>query len=234
MSNEGRHFKVNPVDDDRKEPIEAEEPDGLDVDPMDVELYPLVGDQADPLGDQGDPAAEQATRLINPQQQAQPAAQQYAPGSTQAYQPMPAPRYQDPYQQLPPVQAVPSPSREGYDYYESSARRDEKPYKKAKKRGVGASLVSGLLSFVAVILRLVAILMAALVVASAVVSSGAYRQIIAKFVTVAAGFLPDKLAGIYVCQTPLGGVFRGDLVICAVALFVIDFILTRIAHSLRR
>lgn len=152
------------------------------------------------------------------------------PGSTQAFQggaQAPAP------QPLPTRPAVPSPSREGYDYYEHDARKESRPYAQPPRRSFGRGLAAGLLGLLAVLARLAAVCLSLLVVASAVVSSGAYRQVLMRALDLATSLLPRSLAGLYVFQTPLGGAFRGDLVIAALALFVIDWILARLARRLR-
>lgn len=39
--------------------------------------------------------------------------------------------------------------------------------------------------------------------------------------------LPASLSGIFVIMSPFGGVFRGDLFICTIVLFILDWLLYR-------
>lgn len=49
----------------------------------------------------------------------------------------------------------------------------------------------------------------------------------------ASDLIPGAVSGLFVFQTPLGGAFRGDFLIAAVALLALDWFLTRLAASLR-
>ncbi|WP_058270351.1 hypothetical protein [Olsenella massiliensis] len=80
--------------------------------------------------------------------------------------------------------------------------------------------------------RLAALALTALVVLSAVVT-GAGRLTLVGYSGTVTSWLPDGLAGRFVFETPLGGVLRGDFALAALALFVTDWLLARLAHALR-
>ena len=47
------------------------------------------------------------------------------------------------------------------------------------------------------------------------------------------GMVPSAISGMLVIPTPLGGAFRGDFALLAIALFVVDWACLRIASALR-
>ncbi|MST61361.1 hypothetical protein [Parafannyhessea umbonata] len=100
----------------------------------------------------------------------------------------------------------------------------------AARRASGRA-ASWLLRVVALVCRLYAIALAALVVANAVVL-GSWRIHVVELTAAFTAWLPSSVSGTLVYQTPFGGVLRGDFVAVAIALFVIDWLLVRKARSL--
>lgn len=80
--------------------------------------------------------------------------------------------------------------------------------------------------------RLAAWALALLTVANAFVVSG-LRSWLLPANGLAGDLIPGAVSGLFVFQTPLGGAFRGDFLVVAVALLALDWILTRLAGSLR-
>ena len=178
-------------------------------------------------------AADPATRRMQqrPRQQAGAAYGQdpYRPQANQAYG-------QDPYQpygstsrpQYQQRQAVPSPPQADPYLGERSERRSRKP-----STGHGGGAVPVLLSVLSVLCRIAAIALALLSVANAFVL-GSLRIRLVAITAVVSSWLPPALSGAFVFETPFGGVLRGDFMVAAVVLFVIDWALAKAAHSLRR
>ena len=48
----------------------------------------------------------------------------------------------------------------------------------------------------------------------------------------AGGLVPAQILGVLVFRTPMGGAFRGDFALVAVAFFVIDWLLARAADRI--
>lgn len=177
--------------------------------------------------------ADPATRRMQqrPLQQAGAAYGQdpYLPQANQAYG-------QDPYQpygaasrpQYQQRQAVPSPPQADPYLGERSERRSRKP-----STGHGGGAVPVLLSVLSVLCRIAAIALALLSVANAFVL-GSLRIRLVAITAVVSSWLPPALSGAFVFETPFGGVLRGDFMVAAVVLFVIDWALAKAAHSLRR
>ena len=93
------------------------------------------------------------------------------------------------------------------------------------------SKASRVLWTISVILRVVGVLIAVLVVVDAF-ASGAVRVALSGvngFVALTPGFL----RGLFVFSTPFDGAFRGDFAILAMMFLIADWILCRIATSLR-
>ncbi len=178
-------------------------------------------------------AADPATRRMQqrPRQQAGAAYGQdpYRPQANQAYG-------QDPYQpygatsrpQYQQRQAVPSPPQADPYLGERNERRSRKP-----STGHGGGAVPVLLSVLSVLCRIAAIALALLSVANAFVL-GSLRIRLVAITAVVSSWLPPALSGAFVFETPFGGVLRGDFMVAAVVLFVIDWALAKAAHSLRR
>lgn len=177
--------------------------------------------------------ADPATRRMQqrPLQQAGAAYGQdpYLPQANQTYG-------QDPYQpygatsrpQYQQRQAVPSPPQADPYLGERSERRSRKP---STDHGGGA--VPVLLSVLSVLCRIAAIALALLSVANAFVLGSPRIRLVA-ITAVVSSWLPPALSGAFVFETPFGGVLRGDFMVAAVVLFVIDWALAKAAHSLRR
>lgn len=153
----------------------------------------------------------------------------YLPQANQAYG-------QDPYQpygatsrpQYQQRQAVPSPPQADPYLGERNERRSRKP-----STGHGGGAVPVLLSVLSVLCRIAAIALALLSVANAFVL-GSLRIRLVAITAVVSSWLPPALSGAFVFETPFGGVLRGDFMVAAVVLFVIDWALAKAAHSLRR
>ena len=96
----------------------------------------------------------------------------------------------------------------------------------------GAPVAATALRACAVALRLAAWALVLLVVADAVLPAGARTYLLGAN-GVASRLVPGALSGLFVFQTPLGGAFRGDFAIAAVALLALDWICCRAAAALR-
>lgn len=46
-------------------------------------------------------------------------------------------------------------------------------------------------------------------------------------------WIPSVLSGTWVIATPLGGVFRGDLAVCAVLCFILDWALSKASNTVK-
>jgi hypothetical protein len=133
--------------------------------------------------------------------------------------------YQPQYQQR---QAVPSPPQADPCLGERNERRSRRP-----SMGHGGRAVPALLSVLSVLCRVAAIALALLSVANAFVL-GSLRIRLVAITAMVSTWLPPALSGAFVFETPFGGVMRGDFMVAAVVLFVIDWALAKAAHSLRR
>lgn len=133
----------------------------------------------------------------------------------------------EPYQR-PAVTPVPSPQRQEYQPAPS-------PVASAIRRATAgplaflASIVVWLLGFA---LRLAAIALSLLVVASALLV-GSHRASLVSILNMTPLMLPNALFGQFVYETPFGGVFRGDFAIASIILFVLDYVCMRFSTSLR-
>ena len=115
--------------------------------------------------------------------------------------------------------------------YQAPAAERNPVYKKVG--GAGGKGLSYVMSLVAIALRLYAICLSALVVANAVVT-GAWRIRVVELTAQLTAWLPSSVSGTFVYETPLGGVLRGDFVITAVVIFVVEWLLSRKARAMRR
>lgn len=180
-------------------------------------------------------ADEEATRVVSPQET------RVVSGDTAEYQPVPPARQQSqaapdvpvtqtmrraPQQQAyrPNVAPVESPAQQPFSPNAQAAQREP-----VRRGGAGAAW---LLKLIAVVLRLCAIALAALVVANAF-NIGPLRIRLVEITSTVASWIPDGLSGSLVYQTPFGGVLRGDFVAVAVVLFIVDWLLSRKARELR-
>ena len=94
------------------------------------------------------------------------------------------------------------------------------------------SKASRVLWTISVILRVVGVLIAVLVVVDAF-ASGAVRVALSGVNGFVSALTPGFLRGLFVFSTPFDGAFRGDFAILAMTFLVADWILCRIATSLR-
>ena len=88
------------------------------------------------------------------------------------------------------------------------------------------------LRVVALACRVAAWALVALTVADAFLGVGARTWLLSVNGAVSR-LVPGPLAGLFVFQTPFGGVFRGDFALLAIILLVIDWLLVRVSASLR-
>lgn len=88
------------------------------------------------------------------------------------------------------------------------------------------------LNIVALVARVLAWAVTALVAADAFIGSGSRTWLLAVNGAVSR-LVPSQLLGLFVFSTPFGGAFRGDYAILAIVLLVIDWVLTRVSASLR-
>ncbi len=91
--------------------------------------------------------------------------------------------------------------------------------------------LSALLAVLVVVFRLGAIALAVLVVANAFTLSG--RVDVAAITARVSAFVPAQFSAMPMVDTPFGGVFRGDLALASVILFVLDWICSRIRWRVR-
>ena len=98
--------------------------------------------------------------------------------------------------------------------------------------GRAASAAATALKVVAIVLRICAAALCALVVADAFFA-GPGRGALLGVNGLVTQLIPAPLSGILVVSTPFGGVYRGDFAIAAIIVFVIDWLLTRASASLR-
>lgn len=84
----------------------------------------------------------------------------------------------------------------------------------------------------AVACRVLAWLLAALTVCD-VVLVGAPRSALLGVNGAVLRALPDAISGLFVFQTPFGGVFHGDFALAAIVFLIVDWLLSRLSSSLR-
>lgn len=155
---------------------------------------------------------------------------QYAPQPQPQYAPQPAPA-QRAYRQRPlqRFQIPQSPQR---------ARTDASDLEPSRARGVQTFLLSQaylfafVLRVIAFIARVYAWLFAAAMCASAC-SFGPFRGFMLQFVFWISKCLPNPFFGLFVWETPFGGMLRGDFILMAFVLIMIDWICTRRAYALK-
>ena len=123
--------------------------------------------------------------------------------------------------------AVPSPQQRPYE----APRPQVVPRQPRRSRPL-AALESFSLRLLALVLRLGAIFLAFLVVASTVLSGSLRAQLVSSL-NMAPLLVPPALLGQFVVETPFGGVFRGDLAIASIIFFCADWVCMRFSTSLR-
>ena len=88
------------------------------------------------------------------------------------------------------------------------------------------------LGVAAVACRVVAWLLVALTVCDAVLV-GAPRSALLGVNGAVLRALPQAISGLFVFQTPFGGVFHGDFALAAIVFLLVDWLLGRLSSSLR-
>ena len=84
----------------------------------------------------------------------------------------------------------------------------------------------------AVACRVLAWLLVALTVCDAVLV-GAPRSALLGVNGAVLRALPGAISGLFVFQTPFGGVFHGDFALAAIVFLIVDWLLSRLSSSLR-
>ena len=87
------------------------------------------------------------------------------------------------------------------------------------------------LNAVAVVVRVLAVALCVLVVVDSF-DVGTLHTALLGVNGLATGAIPQPIQGVLVFRTPMGGAFRGDFALVAVALFVIDWLLARAAYRI--
>lgn len=95
-----------------------------------------------------------------------------------------------------------------------------------------STAAAGVLRLFALVCRVAAWALVALVVADAVLPAGPRAWLLGINAAVSA-LVPEAVSGILVIVTPFGGAFRGDFAIVAIVLLVLDWALCRLSASLR-
>ena len=98
-------------------------------------------------------------------------------------------------------------------------------------RSITRSTARAALGAVAVVLRTLAVVLCALVVAD-MLDIGVLHAALLGANNLAVGVVPAQILGVLVFRTPMGGAFRGDFALVAVAFFVIDWLLARTADRI--
>lgn len=205
----------------------------------------------------GSPLEEPRTTVLNNHQGAAPQAgygagapaYAQAPSMTQAYAPGQAaagyevpptvvrPVTQRPVSQMPaPVNAVPSQPYD--DPYANPV--DIRAQERAARRAERDARPSFLRRFAAFMLRLAALFprlgaigLCGLVIAGALPWLSNRGKVITAL-SIASQFVPERISGIFVTQTPFGGAFRGDLALAAFILFLVDWLMVKMASAIER
>lgn len=126
------------------------------------------------------------------------------------------------------MHAIPSPAQQPYEP-ERDSRADARGSR--GKRPL-ALLRSFALFALGLLLRVAALLLAVLVVASAFLT-GSARATLISALNLTPLLVPPALLGQFVIETPFGGVLRGDLAIASCLLFVADWICMRSSAAQR-
>ncbi len=124
-----------------------------------------------------------------------------------------------------------APASYHYDY-PSATRRNEFGFIDERPRGGIFMVARGLVLLVAWIVRLAALAMCLIVLLNALALSP-LRTYLTQVTDLITSYLPRRDIGLLSMDTPFGGVFRGDLTIISLLLFVVDWLLCRLRASLR-
>ncbi len=161
--------------------------------------------------------------------------QPYDPGSDSEYAPYASP--QGGYEPRPMPSPSPRPIRksapeamrpERADYYASTVER----VVSGLFHGITGSLVSVFCQFIAVLCRVFAWMLSLIIVGSAL-PFAPLRFAFLMFYHTVSRILPPVLVGSFIIESPFGGILRGDYVIVTLVLFVLDYLLCRLAFTLR-
>lgn len=114
------------------------------------------------------------------------------------------------------------------DYYASTVER----VVSGLFHGITGSLVSVFCQFIAVLCRVFAWMLSLIIVGSAL-PFAPLRFAFLMFYHTISRILPPVLVGSFIIESPFGGILRGDYVIVTLVLFVLDYLLCRLAFTLR-
>lgn len=114
------------------------------------------------------------------------------------------------------------------DYYASTVER----VVSGLFHGITGSLVSVFCQFIAVLCRVFAWMLSLIIVGSAL-PFAPLRFAFLMFYHTVSRILPPVLVGSFIIESPFGGILRGDYVIVTLVLFVLDYLLCRLAFTLR-
>ncbi|MFU9936992.1 hypothetical protein ACNF5J_05950 [Fannyhessea vaginae] len=114
------------------------------------------------------------------------------------------------------------------DYYASRVER----VVSGLFHGITGSLVSVFCQFIAVLCRVFAWMLSLIIVGSAL-PFAPLRFAFLMFYHTISRILPPVLVGSFIIESPFGGILRGDYVIVTLVLFVLDYLLCRLAFTLR-
>lgn len=151
--------------------------------------------------------------------------QPYDPSSDSEHASYAAP--QDRYEPRPMPRATPVPSPRA-NYQESTVEH----VVSGLFHGVTGSLVSVFCQFIAVLCRVFAWMLSLIIVGSAL-PFAPLRFAFLMFYHTVSRILPPVLVGSFIIESPFGGILRGDYVIVTLVLFVLDYLLCRLAFTLR-
>lgn len=161
--------------------------------------------------------------------------QPYDPSSDSEYAAYASP--QGGYEPRPMPSSSPRPIRksapeamrpERADYYASTVER----VVSGLFHGITGSLVSVFCQFIAVLCRVFAWMLSLIIVGSAL-PFAPLRFAFLMFYHTISRILPPVLVGSFIIESPFGGILRGDYVIVTLVLFVLDYLLCRLAFTLR-
>lgn len=161
--------------------------------------------------------------------------QPYDPGSDSEYAAYASP--QGGYEPRPIPSPSPRPMRkstpeamrpERADYYASTVERAVS----GLFHGITGSLVSVFCQFIAVLCRVFAWMLSLIIVGSAL-PFAPLRFAFLMFYHTVSRILPPVLVGLFIIESPFGGILRGDYVMVTLILFVLDHLLCRLAFTLR-
>lgn len=161
--------------------------------------------------------------------------QPYDPGSDSEYAAYASP--QGGYEPRPIPSPSPRPMRkstpeamrpERADYYASTVERAVS----GLFHGITGLLVSVFCQFIAVLCRVFAWMLSLIIVGSALPFAPLRFAFLIFYHTVSR-ILPPVLVGSFIIESPFGGILRGDYVIVTLVLFMLDYLLCRLAFTLR-